>query len=119
MKIIKQRIQSFSAALAGIRLGFGQEIHLKIQLVISILVVILGIVLDVSTTEWIFLILCMTLVISFELINSAIERLADKVTLEKDPLIKSAKDMAAGAVLFASICSFIIGCIIFIPKFIV
>jgi len=53
-----------------------------------------------------------------ELVNSALERLSDKVTKEQDSLIKSTKDMAAGAVLIASIFTFAIGCIIFIPKFI-
>jgi Diacylglycerol kinase len=58
---------------------------------------------------------CIGLVISLEMINSAIERYCDLVTTDFHPGIKVIKDVAAGAVLVASITSLIIGLIIFIP----
>lgn len=59
---------------------------------------------------------CIGLVISLELINTAIERVVDLVTSEYHPLAKEAKDIAAGAVFVAAILSIVIGGIIFIPK---
>ena len=56
------------------------------------------------------------LVISLELVNTAIENVVDLVTMEKKPKAKIAKDVAAGAVLVSAIFSAIIGLIIFIPK---
>lgn len=57
------------------------------------------------------------MVISLELVNTAVEAVVDLVTEERKPLAKIAKDTAAGAVLFTAIMAVIIGCIIFIPHF--
>ncbi|MEN8868256.1 MAG: diacylglycerol kinase family protein [Flavobacteriales bacterium] len=118
MKLLKKQIDSFAAAINGIVESISQEFHLKIHLIAIICVVFLGFYMSISKTEWLFLILTMSAVVCLEIVNSAIERLCDKVTKENDPLIKLAKDMAAGSVLIAAISSVIIGCIIFIPKFI-
>jgi diacylglycerol kinase len=48
--------------------------------------------------------------------NSAVEYLADRISREQDPLIGKAKDIAAAAVLWSSIGTFIIGLLIFLPK---
>lgn len=118
MKLLKKQIDSFAAAINGIVESISQEFHLKIHLIAIICVVFLGFYMSISKTEWLFLILTMSAVVCLEIVNSAIERLCDKVTKENDPLIKLAKDMAAGSVLITAISSVIIGCIIFIPKFI-
>ena len=68
-----------------------------------------------STPQIILGILLFALVISLELVNTAVEAVVDLVTEERKPLAKIAKDTAAGAVLFASLAAVIIGCIIFIP----
>ena len=117
MKWFKKQIESFGAAINGIATSISQELHLKLHLLAVVLVSFFGFTFRISKTEWMFLILCMSFVIALEIVNSAIERLCDKVSKEKDPLIKLAKDMAAGSVLIAAISSVIIGCIIFIPKF--
>jgi diacylglycerol kinase len=59
---------------------------------------------------------CFGLVISLEMINSAIENLVDLVSPEYNKLAGKAKDIAAGAVLVAAICAAIVGLIIFLPK---
>jgi len=60
--------------------------------------------------------LSFAIVLCFEIINSAIEKLCDLVMPEHHAVIKKVKDMSASAVLLAAIISFIIGCIIFLPK---
>ena len=83
-----------------------------------LMVIIAGVILRINTTEWsIVLILC-GLVISLELINTAIENAVDLVTEEYNEKAKNAKDIAAGAVLFSAIIAAIIGFIIFLPKII-
>ena len=83
-----------------------------------LMVIIAGVILKINTTEWsIVLILC-GLVISLELINTAIENAVDLVTEEYNEKAKNAKDIAAGAVLFSAIIAAIIGFIIFLPKII-
>ena len=67
--------------------------------------------------EWCICLLLFGMVISLELVNTAVEAVVDLVTEERKPLAKIAKDTAAGAVLFTAIMAVIIGCIIFIPHF--
>ena len=64
--------------------------------------------------EWCICLLLFGMVISLELVNTAVEAVVDLVTEERKPLAKIAKDTAAGAVLFTAIMAVIIGCIIFI-----
>lgn len=112
---MKKRIRAFGYALRGIALGFRQEAHMKIHAAVALLVIAAAYILKISRQEWMIVFICISLVISAELFNAAIERLANRITLEKDPLIGAAKDLAAGSVLVAAIISVICGCIIFIP----
>ncbi len=89
---------------------------MKIHLLFTMVVILLGLLLQVSRVEWVFLLVLIGGVISLELINSSIENLVDLVTEEYHPLAKKAKDMAAAAVFIFSIVSVIIGLIIFIPR---
>ena len=118
MKSPKQLIQSIGHAFYGFYTALKSEASLKIQTTMGLIAIGLGFYLNINTTEWILVILSISAVLTTETINSSIEELADRVTLEKDPMIKKVKDMAAGAVLITAIASIIIGCLIFIPKFI-
>jgi undecaprenol kinase len=66
--------------------------------------------------EWLFVIFAIGGMFALELLNTAIERLVDLVTMEYHPLAKQAKDIAAGAVFLYAIFSVIVGFIIFIPR---
>lgn len=70
-------------------------------------------------TEWTVLLLTCAVVLSLECVNTALERLCDKVCPERDDLIKKCKDIAAGAVLIAAIFAAAIGVVLFwnIEKF--
>lgn len=87
-------------------------------MVMTILVVIGGVLFNVSRIEWMLLIILIGFVWTAELLNTAIENIADLITNNYDPRIKRIKDMAAGAVLIAAICSATIGLLIFIPRII-
>lgn len=60
--------------------------------------------------------LAISLVMSMEAMNTAMEVLCNRVTAERDPQIGNAKDVAAGAVLFAAIGASLTGLIVFVPK---
>jgi len=102
-------------ALLGIKQFFSRDRNGQIQMVIGITAIILGFTVSLSSLQWLLVLFCIGLVISLEMINSAIERYCDLVTTDFHPGIKVIKDVAAGAVLVASITSLIIGLIIFIP----
>lgn len=89
---------------------------MKIHCVCMILVIIAGFFFRISVTEWCICLILFGLILSLELINTAVESVVDLVTEERKPLAKVAKDTAAGAVLMSAIMSAVIGCVIFIPK---
>lgn len=113
---MKKLIKSFKYAFEGIFTGIKKEQNMKIHMVIMILVIIFGILFKISKIEWIICIALFGLVISMELINTAIENTVDLITKEKNERAKIAKDVAAGAVLVSAIVAAIIGLMIFVPK---
>lgn len=111
--------ESVGHALDGVEYTVNHERNFKIEILFAILVSIAAFVLKVSLVEWCVLVLTMAVVLSLEIINTAIERSIDLVTKDYKELAKIAKDAAAGAVLIMSMFSVIIGIIIFLPKIIV
>jgi diacylglycerol kinase len=69
-----------------------------------------------SAIEWSLLILCFSVVIGLETMNTALEKNCDMTTTYYSREIRIIKDVAAGAVFFASVCSAVIGSIILLPK---
>lgn len=107
--------KSFRYAFRGVRRLFLYTPNARIHLLFTLGVIGGGLFFGISRSEWLILILCIVLVLSLEAINSALEQIADKVTTDYSPLIRDAKDFAAGAVLITAIGSAIIGLWIFIP----
>jgi len=115
---MKKTRDSIKYALCGIKYVFESQRNIRIQLVIMIITYISAFVLSVSPTEWLILILISTIILTLEIINTALEEVVNLVTEEYRKTAKHAKDTAAGAVLTASFFAIIIGFIIFIPKII-
>ena len=113
---MNKRIESFKYAFRGIAMVLKSEKNMLIHVIISILVLICGILFQISITEWMICLLCFGLVFSTEMMNTAIETLVDLVSPNHHKLAGKAKDIAAGAVLVAAIFAAITGLIIFIPK---
>jgi len=106
----------FAVAFKGIATVIKEESSFRYQLLIFVLVVALGFILDIAPKEWISIIFCTTLVLSLEIMNTSIENIVDLVSTDYNALAGKIKDIAAGAVLLASIGSIIVGIIIFYPK---
>lgn len=115
-KYLQARIRSFGYAFKGIATFFASQAHAKVHLLAIVLISLLGWALDLQASEWTQIILCMALVVVTEAINTALEFLVDLVSPDYHPLAGKVKDVAAGAVLLASIFSAIVWSIIFIPK---
>ena len=112
----RKLLASFSNAFSGIQLLFRSQVNAQIELGITLMVIIAGFVFGISTMEWLVILLCIALVLSLEGINTAIELFADKLHPGFDSEIGKVKDVAAGAVLIASILASIIGIVIFAPR---
>jgi diacylglycerol kinase len=78
--------------------------------------VAVGLWLGLAGYEWAILVLTISGVLAAELINSALEMLADATSPEHHPLVGIAKDVAAGAVLVMALGSVVVGLLLFLPK---
>lgn len=89
---------------------------MQIHLIAMALVIALGRYLHLLRFEWALLFICFGLVIGLELINSSIEKVLDHLHPEKHESVGRAKDMAAAAVLFASLCSVVVAIFVFYQR---
>jgi diacylglycerol kinase len=117
-KGLKKFFYSFTYPIKGLKYAYRNEQNLAVDVGIAILVVIAGVLFDISVNEWALIALTIGMVISLELINTAIEAVVDLVTEEYHPLAKVAKDTSSAAVFICAIAASIVGIIIFLPKII-
>lgn len=110
---------AFRHAFNGLWYFFQHERNGKVQFVAAIGAIGCGWLLAISAAQWICILLCIGAVLSLEMMNSALEKLCDVVQADYHPAIKIVKDVAAGAVLWASVVSIVISCFIYLPKIIV
>ena len=110
---IRKRIWSFKFALQGLADLIKSQPNARIHLAASFAVISAGFYFSISATEWIAVVLCITLVFALEAINTALEYLTDLVSPEHHPLAGKVKDVAAAAVLITAIGAVVIGIIIF------
>ncbi len=108
--------KSFGYAFEGVQSLFKSTPNARIHLAAAFFATVLGFWLNLSTTEWAIIILCIGFVISAETFNTALETLTDLVSPEIHPFAKKTKDLAAGAVLISAMTALLVGIIIFFPK---
>ena len=112
----KPLLKTLSYGFNGILYTLKHERNMVIHFLVMILVIIAGIVFKITFVEWGVCFVLFALVLSLELMNTALENVVDLVTEEKRAKAKVAKDAAAGAVLVAAIFAVIIGISIFLPR---
>lgn len=112
------RIRSFAYAFAGIRTMLRSQQNAWIHAAATVAVCALGLILRISTSDWCWIVLAIMSVWTAEALNTAFEFLADVASPEFHPLVKHAKDVAAGAVLIAAIGAFVIAVLVLGPHFV-
>lgn len=105
---IAARVCNIRFALGGLWLAFRTEQNIWIETAGAAATITLAALIGVPAWGVIFLITLYVLVLALELMNSAIERLADVVEPRRDPRIKAIKDLAAAAVFVP--CVFLLPC---------
>jgi len=113
---LRKRLKSFGFAFNGLVILIREEHNARIHFMAAFIAVILGFWLKISAIEWVAIVFAIGFVITLEIINSAIENMADFISPEKHEMIKKIKDLSAAGVLVGSITSLIIGLIVFLPK---
>jgi undecaprenol kinase len=116
---MKRLLRSFGYAGEGVGYALRTQANLRIHLTVMVLVIIAGLWLQLTPIEWAILVVMISVVLSAELFNTALEATLDRVSREEHPLAKVGKDVAAGAVLISAIGAVIVGLLIFGPKLLV
>lgn len=111
-----KRARSFVNAFRGIMIILRTQPNIWIQLLSAIVVILLGFAYDISSFEWMALTFAIGFVVVAEGFNSALEVDIDLTSPEYHPYARDTKDIAAGAVLLASVTATVIGLIIFVPR---
>jgi len=111
------RFRSFGYALNGVRVLISTQPHAKLHLISSVIVLTGGAYLKIERSEWIAILICIGMVWMAEAMNTAIEFLADEVSLEQRERIGKTKDVAAAGVLIAAMISIIVAGVIFVNHF--
>lgn len=112
---IKSRISGLKYASRGAWLLVKREQSIQVQLFVSVVVFGAGLYFEITTTEWMFQLLAIGLVLSIEGLNTAIEEISNFVHPDFHNRIGLIKDISAGAVFFAAIIAVIIAAIIYTP----
>lgn len=113
---IKNCLNSFRYAFNGLKLFFNTQRNAWIHTIALVFALALGFYFQLSTSEWIVIAFAAGLVFTAEIINTSIEFLTDLVSPGSNSQAGKVKDLAAAAVLVASITALLIGAIIFVPK---
>ena len=109
-------IRSFGPAFAGLGWALKTQRNLQVHAVATFAVLMFGFGLKIALWEWCVVALATGLVWAAELLNTAIEVLADRVSREREEPIRRVKDAAAAGVLLAATAAFVVGLIVFLPK---
>jgi len=116
--LMNKFIRGFGYAFKGVGYAAKTQLNFRVHLVCGAIAVLLGYALHISTAEWLWISLCIGMVLLTELINTAIELLVDLVSPEYNEKAGRVKDMCAAAVLVTAITALVIGMVIFVPKII-
>ena len=107
---------TFKNARKGMRLAIRSERNIRVHLATAVFVMLWGVFLGLDSVKICILLLTVAMVVSMEMINSAIEFSLDAVFHNRySKLVGMAKDISAGAVMFVTIVAVVIGCLIFLP----
>jgi diacylglycerol kinase len=113
---MRRLFRSFGYAFKGLWYACRTQLNFRIHLVATLLAVYLGYHLRISVNEWLWVGLCVTLVLTAELFNTALEYFTDLVSPEYNKSAGHVKDISAAAVTIVAFFALITGLVIFLPK---
>lgn len=109
-------LESFNYAFEGIIHTLKTQRNMRIHFTATVAVLVASLLFKLTKFEVIILFFTIAFVIVAEMLNTAIEVVVDLITKEHHPMAAIAKNVAAGAVLIASVTSLVVGYLIFYPK---
>ena len=115
LNLMKTHHISFKHALDGITYCFKTQPNFRFHLFATLLVTLAGYLLKLTVGEWLILAFTIFLVLSSEMVNTALESMTDLLTSEYKLEAKIAKDVSAGMVLLSAFIALIVAALIFLP----
>lgn len=115
---MKRFFKSFIYAAKGLRYSFLTQLNFRFHLSSAALAIVLGFVLKINTSEWLWVLFSVALVVLAELLNTAIETLVDLVSPGYHEKAGIVKDVSAAAVLIAAFFALAVALLIFVPRLI-
>jgi diacylglycerol kinase (ATP) len=115
---VKRIFAAFFNSVAGFRIAWKSEHAFRQELMAAIPAAVIALLLPLSALEKLALIGVLILVLIVELINSAIEAVVDRISFERHPLSKNAKDLGSAAVFLALTLAAMTWAVIVLPLFI-
>src|ERR1700754_5295966 len=115
---MKKLFKSFKYAFQGFSYAVKTQLNFRIHLGVTAVALLLGWYLHLSPAEWLWIALTVALVLTAELLNTAIEILTDLISPEWNEKAGHIKDVSAAAVTITAVFAVAVGCIIFLPKLI-
>lgn len=112
----REEIESFNHAVSGILKAIKLEGHMRVHYTATVLVLFSAMFFNLSRMEFITLVLTCGLVIMAEMFNTCIEKILDLVSPDYNPLVRTIKDISAGAVLVVSVCALLVGYLLFFDR---
>jgi diacylglycerol kinase (ATP) len=112
---VAARLKSIGFAISGIRFVVATQHNAWVHATATVAVVLVGVALGISATDWLWLVAAVAMVWTGETFNTALELLCDVVSPAHNPSIGKVKDIAAGAVLICAVAALIIGALVLGP----
>lgn len=113
---MERLVNKFKNAFNGLVEAFKIDSSVRLQYLLATITLIASLLLRLTLNEWMVVLICIGLVLSAELLNTAIEKTLDNIHDFPDDVRKNVKDISAGAVLVVSIVSLIIMILILVNK---
>jgi len=114
---LKRFVKSFGYSIEGLKYAYKYEQSMLVHVIVTICVIAINFFFHVRGIEWLISLMAIGMVLSAELINTAIEAVVDLVTLEIQPLAKIAKDCGSAATFVLALMAAAIGIVIYGPYF--
>lgn len=118
-EVIKRHHISFKNAFRGVISAFKTQPNFRVHVVFSLIAVVLGWYVELSTNEWILLTFTIFWGLTGEMVNTAIESITDLVTTEWRTEAKIAKDVSAGMMLLIAVGAVLVGVLLIVPKLVI
>lgn len=117
MERLRKHHISFRNAASGLGWAFTSQPNFRIHFTLSLFVLFLGFVFQVTYVEMVLLVLTIVFGLGIEMVNTAIEAMTDLITTQWHREAKIAKDVSAGMMLLAAVGAIFVALLIFLPRF--